>query len=344
MGAHFKTSAYRTGSCGSSEVNWAKMEPGGLGQLFRLLLGPRRGPEGGQDGPHQQPNRDHDQWPPNERPVRDEAELYKVFTNPLEMNRFFEEQMDEMLRNFGQGFFGGDLRTGPPGPWGGHLQPALPQPHEENGSKRDLMLRDPHSHVVPDTPAKAKQLEDEDLSDNWQSLLGEKRMPGKQGQLFGSEEESRSGCSPSERGLPRGWFGNRGFGGGAFDFGNQGSSGLEQSPGGGGGGVKFFSSSVSESTVRGPDGGLETTRIVRNSDGREEVTVTKRLADGSSTTETRVTGGGKLAGEGTGTALDDGSWTVVPRGGMSVPGPRDEMLGQNPESVLGDLWQTFFGK
>merc|ERR1712192_157542 len=103
-------------------------------------------------------------------------------------------------------------------------------------------------------------------------------------------EESRSGCSPSERGLG-GWFGNRGFGGGAFDFGNQGSSGLEQSPGGGCGGVKFFSSSVSESTVRGPDGGLETTRTVRSSDGREEVTVTKRLADGSSTTETRVTAG-----------------------------------------------------
>merc|ERR1712222_274175 len=183
------------GSCGSKS-NWAKMEPGSLGQLFRLLLGPRRGPEGGQEGPYQQPNRDHDQWPQNERSSRDEADLYKVFTNPLEMNRFFEEQMDEMLRNFGQGFFGGDLRSGPPGPWGGHLQPALPQPHEENGSKRDF-------------------------SDNWQSLLGEKRTPGKQGQLFGSEEESRrSGYSPSERGLG-GWFGNRGFGGGAFDFGNQ---------------------------------------------------------------------------------------------------------------------------
>merc|ERR1712181_199509 len=77
---------------------------------------------------------------------------------------------------------------------------------------------------------------------------------------------------------------------------------------------------------------------IMSSDGREEVTVTKRLADGSSTTETRVT-----AGEGANTALD-GGWTVVPRGGMSVPGPRDEMLGQNPESVLGDLWQTFFGK
>jgi len=315
------------------------MEPGSLGQLFtRLLLGPRRGPEGGQEGPHQQqPNRDHDQWPQNERSSRDEAELYKVFTNPLEMNRFFEEQMDEMLRNFGQGFFGGDLRSGPPGPWGGHLQPALPQPHEENGSKRDLMLKDPHLPVVPDAPAVAKPLKDEDLSDNWQSLLGEKRTPGKQGQLFGSEEESRrSGCSPSERGLG-GWFGNRGFGGGAFDFGNQ-----DQSPGGGGGGgVKFFSSSVSESTVRGPDGGLETTRTVRSSDGREEVTVTKRLPDGSSTTETRVTEG--KAGEGSSPALDNG-WTVVPRGGMNVPGPRDEMLGQNPESVLGDLWQTFFGK
>jgi len=307
------------------------MEPGSLGQLFRLLLGPRRGAE----GPNEQPDRNHDQWPQNERPPRDEAELYKVFTNPLEMNRFFEEQMDEMLRNFGQGFFGGDLRSGAQGPWGGHLQPALPQPGEENGSKRDLMLRDPP--VAHDPPVMAQPLKDEDLTDNWQHLLGEKRMLGKQGQLFGSEGESRSGCSPSERGLG-GWFGNRGFGGGAFNFGNRGSE-LDQMPGGGGG-VKFFSSSVSESTVRGPDGALETTRTVRSSDGREEVTVTKRLADGSSTTETRVTGG--KSGEGAGAALD--GWTVVPRGGMNVPAPRDEMLGQSPESVLGDLWQTFFGK
>merc|ERR1711997_353358 len=269
----------------------AKMEPGSLGQLFtRLLLGPRRGSEGGQDGPHQQPNRDHDQWPQNERSSRDEADLYKVFTNPLEMNRFFEEQMDEMLRNFGQGFFGGDLRSGPPGPFGGHLQPALPQPHEENGSKRDLMLRDPHPPGTPDSPAHAQPRKDEDLTENWQSLLGEKRTLGKQGQLFGSNEETRS-FGLSERGLEGsrggGWFGNGSFGGG-FNFGNQGS-GLEQSPGGGG--FKFFSSSVRESTVRGPDGGLETTRTVRSSDGREEVTVTKRLADGSSTTETRVTEG-----------------------------------------------------
>ena len=77
--------------------------------------------------------------------------------------------------------------------------------------------------------------------------------------------------------------------------------------------------------------------MFRSSDGREEVTVTKRLADGSSTTETRVTEGN------VGAAAPDG-WNVVPKGGMTVPGPRDEMLGQNPESVLGDLWQTFFGK
>ena len=51
--------------------------------------------------------------------------------------------MDEMLRNFGQGFFGGDLRSGAQGPWGGHLQPTPPHPREENGSKRDLMLREP---------------------------------------------------------------------------------------------------------------------------------------------------------------------------------------------------------
>merc|ERR1719445_2096979 len=117
--------------------NQAKMEPGPFGQLFKLLLGSRRGPDGSHEGAPQQPenNREHDHWPHNERSPRDDADLYKVFINPLEMNRFFEEQMDEMLRNFGQGFFGGDLRSGPQRPWGGHLQPTLPQPREENGSK-----------------------------------------------------------------------------------------------------------------------------------------------------------------------------------------------------------------
>ena len=37
-------------------------------------------------------------------------------------------------------------------------------------------------------------------------------------------------------------------------------------------------------------------------------------------------------------------WSLVPKGGMEVPGPREEMLGQKPESVLDELWQTFFGK
>merc|ERR1711978_430014 len=124
-------------------------EPGPFGQLLKLLLGSRRGPDGRHDGAPQQPeNREHGHWPNNERSPRDEADLYKVFTNPLEMNRFFEEQMDEMLRNFGQGFFGGDLRSGPQRPWGDHLQPTLPQPREKNGSKRDLMLREPP--VAPD--------------------------------------------------------------------------------------------------------------------------------------------------------------------------------------------------
>jgi len=317
------------------------MEPGPFGQLFKLLLGSRRGPDGRHEGAPQQPeNREHDHWPHNERSPRDEADLYKVFTNPLEMNRFFEEQMDEMLRNFGQGFFGGDLRSGPPGPFGGRLQPALPHADDENGSKRDLMLRDPkHSSAAPPP---AESLRDEDLSDNWQSLLGGKRQVGTQGQLFGTDEDS-GGVSPLERrdleGPRSNWdrFGGRGFRSGTFNFGNQGPD-MEQFQGEGrGGGVRFFSSSVSESTVRGPDGGLETTRTVRSSDGREEVTVIKQLPDGSSRTETRVT-------EGNHKGSKEEGWSLVPRGGLEVPGPREEMLGQKPESVLDELWQTFFGK
>jgi len=76
---------------------------------------------------------------------------------------------------------------------------------------------------------------------------------------------------------------------------------------------------------------------LRSSDGREEVTVIKQLPDGSSRTETRVT-------EGNHNGSKEEGWSLVPRGGLEVPGPREEMLGQKPESVLDELWQTFFGK
>ena len=127
------------------------MEPGGLGQLFRALLGlhsrPREGQEGREgmlQGRESMLQGREDYGEGRETPPEGtEADLYKVFTNPLEMNRFFEEQMDEMLRNFGQGFFGGSLRSGPMGPYGGGLQ-ELPAPHPdlEQGDKRDFMLND----------------------------------------------------------------------------------------------------------------------------------------------------------------------------------------------------------
>ena len=76
---------------------------------------------------------------------------------------------------------------------------------------------------------------------------------------------------------------------------------------------------------------------LRSSDGREEVTVIKQLPDGSSRTETRVT-------EGNHKGSKEEGWSLVPRGGLEVPGSREEMLGQKPESILDELWQTFFGK
>ena len=126
------------------------MDPGLLAQLFRGLLGPpggqawREGPQGGPGG--------QDGGPPGARregPPMDDAELYRVFTDPAEMNRFLEEQIDDTLRNFGLGLFGGSLRSGPGGPWGGSIGlggppgdqlEALPAPGGED--RRGMMLKE----------------------------------------------------------------------------------------------------------------------------------------------------------------------------------------------------------
>ena len=62
---------------------------------------------------------------------------------------------------------------------------------------------------------------------------------------------------------------------------------------------------------------------LRSSDGREEVTVIKQLPDGSSRTGTRVTVGNQNSSK-------EEGWSLISRGVLEVPGPREEMLGQKP--------------
>lgn len=112
------------------------MDPSEFGKLFRLFLGlpshrhPRHHDEdAGGDKEHDNPR---DQvMPRDDRGDRN----FTVLTDPLEIHRFFEQQMDDMLRSFGHGF--GGLGRG-----GGAIRM---EPEEEEGavgSARDFMLKD----------------------------------------------------------------------------------------------------------------------------------------------------------------------------------------------------------
>merc|ERR1719228_1362991 len=85
---------------------------------------------------------------------------FSVFTDPLEIHRFFEQQMDEMLRNFGHdlGGFGGFGREG------GQRSIILEPRKEEEGrhSARDFMLKDEGQPRV-DTEIDSNKVDMEEL-------------------------------------------------------------------------------------------------------------------------------------------------------------------------------------
>ena len=121
------------------------MDPGPFGQLFKLLLGgPPVGRRQGAAGAGERAGEeDRDSMLQGGRRQEGDEELYRVFTDPLQMTRFFEEQLDDMVRNFGQGFFGGSLRSGP-GVRQGELQGGLEAARagQEDEDRRSFMLKD----------------------------------------------------------------------------------------------------------------------------------------------------------------------------------------------------------
>ena len=59
------------------------------------------------EAPSRHPSNPHDQERPNEF-------HFEVFTNPLEMHRFFDQQMEQILKSFGLGQGFGGFGQGPP--------------------------------------------------------------------------------------------------------------------------------------------------------------------------------------------------------------------------------------
>ena len=101
-----------------------------LYQEDREEFDPRRG----QPQPFHHESRDNDGFNFNSRG-------FNVLTDPLEMNRFFDQQLDEMLKMFGHSFGFGP--RGSQGGFGDNRMIPLEEPdNEDQGFARDFMLKD----------------------------------------------------------------------------------------------------------------------------------------------------------------------------------------------------------
>lgn len=183
----------------------------------------------------------------------DNIRNFNVFTDPLEMHRYFEHQMDEMLKSFG-GFFGSDNFFGfnaqipslaPPEsqfpsveqpPENDNLRARLLKPGYEN---RDYSKRD---QVIDDRVIHAGDLDE---------LLKEK------GPTYRKGVDEDGVVSPYQRKpiLPQ---------------------------------IRSFGQSMSSKTIRRPDGTTEIHKTVRDSSGNEETVVTRQMGDKQYTVTVRT--------------------------------------------------------
>jgi len=210
---------------------------------------PRRGPPFHHDSEHP---RDDDGFNFGSRG-------FNVYTDPLEMNRFFDQQLDEMLKMFGHSFgFGHGQGPDPdPGVWYGVLGDnkmiPLVEPDDDGPSHaRDFMLKDDGQRPRVDTEVDSDNVDMREL-DRLMKYRDSPGVPSHQEQQPTNLLDLFSPPSFDRRELPSGGRGN----------------------------FYSFGSSMSQRSVSGPDGRLETTRTVRNSDGSEVVTVTKQMGDKS---------------------------------------------------------------
>jgi len=314
------------------------MDPGDLGKLFRLFLGLSSDrPPTDRDRGSVHAGHYGDPISPRDQVTREDEDRggrrgFTVFTDPLEIHRFFEQQMDDMLRNFGHGFEG-------IGRGGGAIKV---EPREEDerssGSARDFMLKDEGQLKV-----------DRDL-DSSQVDMGELETLMRRND-FGKVEEEDVG-----RGRRDLFGGSMRIGDGSIFGGIQGVpgvgvdifGGLGRHEGDNNSFIKSFGTSVVEKSTRLPSGGVETSRTVRNSDGTEVVTVTRKIGDQmhqQTTTTDRV---GNSTTENKFTNIDDGGLTQFDNkmdgGGWQIqPSPREEMIGPPTDQLYNTLWNKFWG-
>ena len=247
---------------------------------------------------------------------------FNVYTDPFEMNRFFDQQLDEMLKMFGQSFgFRPD-----PGVWYGVLGDnkmiPLVEPEDDVGPShgRDFMLKDDGQQPRVDTEVDSGNVDMRELD----RLMKYRDNPG----LPAHQEQKPTNL---------------------LDLFSPPSFDRRESPSGGRRNFYSFGSSLSQRSVSGPDGRLETTRTVRNSDGSEVVTVTKQLGDKSYEIVTNRSKDGSVSTEEklvniAENELDKFKEDLKENKQQLRPQPRDDMIRRPPahDELLPSLWRKFF--
>jgi len=333
------------------------MDPNDFHRIFRGFFGLTGVPGGG--GREVPPHR-HEDFPYREdEQVNPRSENnkgifnFQVFTNPLEMHKYFEQEMEQMVREFSGLGDRHRLEDESLRPW------TTVPPDQNPDSDRQLMLKDDGyvaEHGRQDTDVDDNNLSADHLADLFKKkpedderIISELNpppsdfedgvvSPGSLLRRFGFGFPGPDGMVPpgQEEG-PGSLLRQFGF----VSPGTEGffSPAIEE-------GVRTFSFSRSTTTVRRPDGSVEVQEKSRNPDGTETVTI-RRLEGGQ---ETVVQHGGhqdqeipwnSSKGSRDGHLHDDRPGFLQPpgglddRGGILLPPPADKQFSP--------IFSKFFG-
>jgi len=331
--------------------------PKDFSQLFKGLFGfPRFPPNqdwrpasdfNSEPDDDQEDHEDHDDFDPRDQrdlPSRDGFDFhFSVVTDPLEIHRFFEQQMDDMMRSFTQGFGG----VGIPGLGGilgleddsDHPDHFHNKPHryhhhdnDENMDSRSLMLKDdePKASSGPILPPKHStgpkidmDLDDQDVSSVDLS------------KLFSNKDETKPNIIKPSGQNP--WFGDRSGEGGQSFF-------------------KSFGSSQSHQTIRRSDGSIETKSTTRDTNGNVTTTVRKQIGNEEHIQITKKEPDGTQVETDEFVNMDatgledfnsrwDGNKSKKPSGDyIQRYNPRNEMISPPADKLYGSLFDKFFGR
>lgn len=314
------------------------MDPNDFHRIFRGFFGLTGAPEGGRGVPPHRPEdyplREDEQVNPRAENHRDFFN-FQIFTNPLEMHKYFEQEMEQMVREFSGLGHRGRLEDE-------SLQPWTFVPSDENAnSDRQLMLKDDGyaaGHGRQDTDVDEDNLSADHLAHLFKKKPenGEETAP----ELLPPRSESEDGMTGPGSLLGR------------FGFGFLGPDGGRDHPGPDAGpgsmlrqfgfapdtkdGIRTFSFSRSTTTVRKPDGSVEVQEKTRNPDGTETVTI-RRLEGGQ---ETKLQHGPHPDQESPWGGFQGWSGVHPPRG----PHERGEIPIPPPaDKKFTSIFSTFFG-